>query len=503
MPKRRRSNDDTGKQPAPAKRSRTGSKRHLLDISDEILLRILSFLPIKDLLKTECVSRRLHSLATDRGIWKVKYMQTWVRPRLRRLPPAGTGHHDHSVDWKSRFRIKSNWSKGQARLKEVEVARPPAPPVIAKVHRGMIFTVDPANGLRTWSQRDVTKTPKAQTQLHGPSTATCMTVESIDDTTYILLGFDDGSLSIYIYDHEGQIERRSSHQSADGSLMAISLAFPYVMTVSRTKYLSLYHCDSKGIQDGNATDILTIARLQSDASFAPISVALRRAPNQVIATIAYAFSRFQFGWCVGLQEIRLTTAGRVMDSRLASTLSRPYTGWSKGDMTTRSTSSLPLPLHPQLMNPPTSLSYQHPFLIGTLADNTIISFLVTSNDEKLEISAGRRLWGHTSAVSGAEVNNRGKAVSISSRGDEMRVWELEPVMATENQPRASTEIIAVDALCGGAELLRGRSPTLGFALGELRREMELTRRWVGFDDEQVVVLGERGQRQIMALYDFT
>ncbi|KIX99189.1 uncharacterized protein Z520_04765 [Fonsecaea multimorphosa CBS 102226] len=503
MPKRRRSEDDIGKQPAPAKRSRTGSKRNLLDISDEILLRILSFLPIKDLLKTECVSRRLNSLATDRGIWKVKYMQTWVRPRSRRIPSAGPGRQDHSVDWKSQFRIKSNWAKGQAKVKEVEVARPPAPPVIAKVHRGMIYTVDPATGLRVWSQRDVMKTPRAQIWLHATSAATCMAVETIDDTAYISLGFDDGSLAIYLYNYRGQFEHRFSHQSADGPLVAISLAFPYVMTVSRTKYLSLYQWDLRGIRAGDATHISTIARLQSDASFAPVSVSLRHAPSQVIATIAYAFSRFQSGWCIGLQEIRLSTAGRLVDSRLASTIGPPYTGWSKGDMTTRSTSSLPLPLHPQLMKPPTSLSYQHPFLIGTLADNTIISFLVTSNDEKLEISAARRLWGHTSAVSGAEVNNRGKAVSISSRGDEMRVWDLEPVMTAESQPRASTRITAVDALPGSAGLLARRGPGLQSALGEVRRELELIRQWVGFDDEQVVVLGERDQRQIMALYDFT
>ncbi|OAP57856.1 hypothetical protein AYL99_08594 [Fonsecaea erecta] len=503
MPKRRRSDDDVGKQPTPTKRSRTGSKRSLLDISDEILLRILSFLPIKDLLKAECVSRRLHSLATDRGIWKVKYMQAWVRPRMRRIPSAGIGRQDHSVDWKSQFRIKSNWSKGQAKVKEVEVARPPTPPVIAKVHRGMIFTVDPATGLRVWSQRDVTKTSRAQIRLRATSAATCMAVETIDDTTYILLGFDNGSLAIYLYDRRGHFEHRLSHQSADGPLTAISSAFPYVATVSRTKYLSLYQWDSKVTGAGDATNILTIARLQSDASFAPISVGVRRAPTHVIATIAYAFSRFQSGWCVGLQEIRLTTTGRLVDSRLASTVGPPYTGWSKGDMTTRSTSSLPLPLHPQLMNPPTSLSYQHPFLIGTLADNTIMSFLVTSNDQRLEISAGRRLWGHTSAVSGAEVNNRGKAVSISCHGDEMRVWELEPVMATESQPRASTRVTAVDAFSGGIGLLARRGPGLGLALGEMSRELELTRRWVGFDDEQVVVLGERNQRQIMALYDFT
>ncbi len=52
MGKRRRPDDDdvVGRS---VKKSRTGSRRNLLDISDEILLRVLSFLPIKDLLRTE------------------------------------------------------------------------------------------------------------------------------------------------------------------------------------------------------------------------------------------------------------------------------------------------------------------------------------------------------------------------------------------------------------------------------------------------------------------
>ena len=52
MGKRRRE-DDKDDVRRSGKKSRIGSRRNLLDISDEILLRVLSFLPIKDLLRTE------------------------------------------------------------------------------------------------------------------------------------------------------------------------------------------------------------------------------------------------------------------------------------------------------------------------------------------------------------------------------------------------------------------------------------------------------------------
>lgn len=392
-------------------------------------------------------------------------------------------------------------------MQEVEVAQPPSPPVIAKVHKGIIFTVDRLAGLRAWSLRDGARVLNAQMSLDVAAEATCIAAETVDGGTNLLLGFGDGSFSTILYRSGGDFEQNPCHSSTDGSLMAVALATPYALTISRTKFLTLYQLEPQEDGEQAATRISTVARLRSDASFSPVSLALRRTPGKIIVTIAYAFNRLHSGWCMGLQEIRLATHGRVLDSRLASTIETSFDARHRGrdrwELITRSTSSTPLPLHPRLMSPPTSVSYEHPFLVCTLADNTIMSFLVISDENKLEIGSGRRLWGHTSAVSGAEVNNRGKAVSISCRGDEMRVWELESVMISGSQPRTSTKIQAVDSLSGLAPALARRGSGLGLALHELKRELELTRRWVGFDEEQVVVLGERGQKQIMALYDFT
>ncbi|KAK7902395.1 hypothetical protein LTR67_002040 [Exophiala xenobiotica] len=525
MGKRRRS-DDNDDVRRSVKKSRTGSRRNLLDISDEILLRVLSFLPVKDLLRTESVSRRFRSLATDREIWKANYYDTWIDPRARRLPAVKTEEEarqrtkiarwlEHgqklrdgpAVDWKRQFKVRSNWAAGTAKVQEVEVAHPPTPPVIAKVYKGIIFTFDRLSGLRAWLASAGTRTLKAQLRLEAATAATCMAVDALCGAVHVLLGFEDGTFSTYLFQDAGGFEQISTQQTADGPLMAVALAMPWAMTVSKTKFLSLYDLAGKKEEDGSEASLEPVTRLQSDASFSPVSLALRRTPSRIIATVAYAFNRLHSGWCMGLQEIMLSTNGTLLNSRLTSTIETPfdarYQGRDRWEVSTRSTSSLPFPLHPQLMSPPTSLSYEHPFLLCTLADNTIMSFLVTSNENKLEISAGRRLWGHTSGVSGAEVNNRGKAVSISCRGDEIRVWELEPVMTANSQARTSTRIKTVDALSGVAAALARRGTGLGLALPEMKQEISLTRRWVGFDDEQVVVLGERDHKQIMALYDFT
>ena len=132
----------------------------------------------------------------------------------------------------------------------------------------------------------------------------------------------------------------------------------------------------------------------------------------------------------------------------------------------------------------------------------MMTFLVTSNDDRFEISSGRKLWGHTSNVSGAEVNNRGKAVSISSRGDEVRVWDLEAI-SKGDYTRTSTRIKAADTISIATTLVRQGSG-LGRALQEVKREVELSRRWIGFDDQQIATLSQtEDHRQIMTLYDFT
>jgi WD40 repeat protein len=410
------------------------------------------------------------------------------------------------IDWKSRFRTKTNWINGKARLHEVEVSNPHKRPLIARVTGGLIFTAGPL-GLRAWSTTDGYGAPLAQFHVETTSEATCIAAETQGNETTVLLGFADGSCSLYAYTRFGLWKQLSKHPSADGPLQVVALAHPYMMTISKTKFLTIYDLTSKRERNATSAGISLIARLQSDASFSPISISLRHTPVGFIATVAYAFSRLHSGWAIGLQELRFNSAARssarnVSDEVLSPSEddSLPTVEW---EMITRFTSSTPLPLHPQIMSPPTSLSYEHPYLISTLADNTLMSYLVTSNDQKLEITSGRRLWGHTSAVSGAEVDKRGKAVSVSSRGGEMRVWELEAVM-TGVQDRTSTQVKTTATPSGLASALSCRLAGSQSCVQEVKQELELSRRWVGFDERQVAVLGETADhKQIMSLYDFT
>lgn len=104
----------------------------------------------------------------------------------------------------------------------------------------------------------------------------------------------------------------------------------------------------------------------------------------------------------------------------------------------------------------------------------------------------------TSGISDAEITARGKAVSVSTRGEEMRVWELEG---------RSTGVAS-----RSVEIRPWQSPgTTGSPAGGLspygdpaRGNWDEKRNWVGFDDEMVIVLKEtRGAHESLMVYDFT
>lgn len=117
-------------------------------------------------------------------------------------------------------------------------------------------------------------------------------------------------------------------------------------------------------------------------------------------------------------------------------------------------------------------------------------------------------------MSSAEITSRGKAVSVSTRGNELRVWELEGGSGSrksipgsyprskysERSVRIRPEIKDLGGEIGGGDggedLETGVRPSM--------MEIEGRKQWVGFDDEVVIVLKESGGgTQALMIYDFT
>lgn len=453
--------------------------------------------------------------------------------------------HGHLVEegkvtnWKRQYRLRHNWSKGSCRVSEVEVAQPPVPQILVKLYAGMVFTADNDCGLRVWSTRrpssclasfsfqdttgKVSAAPTALTAAKGSS----------QHTIEITVGFEDGRFMVYeMQTSTLRLILRLCHSvSSGGAVTAVASSSPYVLMISQHKVLSLYELPWRKINtnsDAMLQPPRRVASLTANNIFAPISLSIRNSASEIVASIAYSFYRVGCGWSLGIQELRLSRDGEHLGSRLATTVDSQYGAdlvrlpiesgrGRRHDLVAR---QLPaVPAEPSILHnePPTSLSYSHPYLLSSHADNTLTMYLVVSTSNSLAIKGGRRLWGHTSSVSGVQVSERGKAVSVGARGHDIRIWELEAVASSpfssqralqgDNSVQVSpenkirTRSVELDIKSASVEMGRAE---LRSVFENISDELSCKDSWIGFDEEQVVVLRERGVgTQLLECYDFT
>ncbi|KAI8960231.1 hypothetical protein F5Y11DRAFT_272981 [Daldinia sp. FL1419] len=582
--KRKRLGTDTGSRGRGtiSKRSRHTIDPDLLSpLSDELLVRILTFLPLPDLLNTAPVSQRFYHLSGDSQLWKRLYYSRFVLPRALRIPGFRDGsaregklHYssrkavwadgrrggwvdmhvgdldDRSRDWKKQYKLRHNWSKGKCAVEELQLERElplpktsPSKKVLVKVSEGIAITADASTGLRAWDLK--TKKLLAQINLREANSDTapsCITVDDQKIRTQILevaVGFEDGGFGIWALElQERRMSLRYRHKkSSNGELVGVAFSYPYLLTATKSVLISMYTFDplktdhsgvlesrreddegirdfeTKSDQDSGAIEEdpegvtlrapYLLTSLKSHTSRAPLALSIRKTASNIIASVAYTFSTLQ-GWSLGIQDLHLrppTSRSKqtpdITTTRLAYTL--PVRSSSSRIPSPPSSPAQHIGLSSshqdnEVVDGPTNLCYTHPYLLATLPDNTLILYLCTSNATSLSISPGIRLWGHTSGISDAEITARGKAVSVSSRGEEIRVWELEG--------RAHGKSIEVRPTIRPISDDQGRADD-SIDADAAAVQWDDRRNWVGFDDEMVIVLKESRGRESLMVYDFT
>ncbi|KAI9790120.1 MAG: hypothetical protein M1833_002109 [Piccolia ochrophora] len=552
--------DGLGNQRSP-KRPRSFSPDRLSILSDELLLRILFHLPITSLVRCQRVSYRFHRVAGDSQLWKAAYYDRFVRPRASRVPriklhgaasdslafssKASIWLEDDELvrrgthtDWKRHYKLRHNWARGSCDVSEVEIAEQPSvPPLLVRSSNDIIVTVDATAGLRAWDMKGQHRL-LASVGLHSPDgldgsmAPTSLGIDAQQkpglDGLHAIVGFADGRFSVYTLETDPfAFDHRYTHPaSSTGMITAVAFSSPYIVTMTQASLLTLYAFYASEA-DSNVPDYgdpRLLSSLKSHTVWPPLSLSIRTTSHNIVASIAYALPTYLSGWSVGLQELRLTHEGQVADSRLASAVTQGFVPLSP----TMSPSSPSSPSHnttspyksrPRAMTHngvnPTSLSYNHPYLLASHADNTLTLYLVTSTAEELSISSGSRLWGHTSSVSGAQVSGRGKAVSVSMRGNELRVWELEGGFSSSASRRrlasgeTSVEIRPERTPLEQRDAARPISEVVprsgaGLVLDPEGPGASVARGWVGFNEENVVVLREKEQgSQALVFYDFS
>ena len=499
------------------------------------------------------ICHRLGAIANDSHLWKSAYYDRFVRPRATRIPgskehasPSGSLRYSSrapqwlederlvkggkETSWKRQYKIRHNWSRGSCDVSEIQLSDETLNlPLLVQLHGSTIVTADAAIGLQAWSingkEKLIAAVPLSE---GGDSTVqvdipTALAVDVLDKGESaifdVVVGFRNGRFSVYrLNESEGSFALRYSYSSPSHiTLTAIAYHWPYLVTLTDTHLLSLYQFPPQP-KSAHQTELLDPPRLscslRSHTVWPPLSLSLRLRSQHVVVSIAYAVPTYLSGWSVGLQELRLTPQGEIAQSRLASAIKQGFTPLSPASSSAdSSTDGLNPPFLPKL----TSLSYNHPYLLAAHPDNTLTLFLVNSSSKDLEIGAGSRLWGHTSSVSGAYVGSRGRAVSVSSRGDELRVWELEGgINSTGTRRKLAAGELSVQVrpekraeedrleMTAGLDARSDQRTDVLRVLGHKNLDATSASGWIGFDEEKVVLLRQKeAGHQALMIYDFT
>ncbi|RAH44212.1 WD domain protein [Aspergillus brunneoviolaceus CBS 621.78] len=547
--------EDGNPAPLPSKRAR--QPNIISSLSDEILLHILSFLPVPSLIVCQRLSCRFKALAEDSEIWKRHYYHRWIRPRLANVRRTVFSHtevryspkvstwldHGHfadegrSMDWKGQYRLRHNWSKGICRVTELESSHPYGRSALVAFCAGIIFTVDRDNWLRAKS----TKIPayylaeislaKLRTPLAALPTAMTAMVGSRPNTIEVVVGFEDGHFGIYNLDIAASaLEFRTTCAgSTSGSITTIASLYPYILLASDHKALSLFKITTESDARSRLLpkEPALLSCLEADSILEPLSISIRSVGSDIISSIVYSFYHVGCGWSLGIQELHFSLSDLQQKcSRLTTTVDSQYgvcpplgqiysridtpCAWgatnTKGGLCMR-------PAEPAIhhQETPTSVSYSHPYLITSHTDNTLTVYLVVSTSAGLYVKGAQRLWGHTSSVSAVQVSDRGRAVSVSSRGDEVRVWELEALVSAFGRQRARRHGKSIRVSPGNRQSdvseLRSSSPTKANALLQTTGfpyHMPEISGCIGFDDQCVLLLrGDGLDVHMLECYDFT
>lgn len=540
--------------------SRPPSRDIISSLPAELLVRILSYLSESTLLEISPVSRLFHRVTSDRQLWRLHYYRRFILPRAHLIPgfrrgaaskgpvyggrlsrPESSDHAGDYVDWKQSYKLLHNWAGGRCGVEELQIhprERMSIGKTLVKVVEGLAITADASSGLLVWDLR--TRSPIVQTSLDPDAgrydtRPTCLAVDDellAQGEVGVAIGFADGAFRVWRMDLvKRQMVNLSRHDRVPyGSLEAVAYCQPYLLAASASGHITLWSlehpqrpaadAEGKSKDEDEPPAPCMLRSLKSHSTRPPLTLSMRRVSASVIASIAYTLDTVS-GWCIGIQDldIRPSPAGglpQIVDSRVAHTTPTLSCGSAvmpsgpapaghdrhhplEDEDDEDEEDAVPVRSH---TNSPIRLCYSHPYLLATMPDNTLLLYLCTTTSTTLTISPGIRLWGHTSGISDAEITTRGKAVSVSARGDEIRVWELEGRMggcSVEVRPRQA-EVDDEDS-----ESSRTMGPRASLPVGPTASVPEgVKKNKVGFDDEMVIVLKEaQDGRESLLVYDFT
>ena len=441
---------------------------------------------------------------------------------MRSTYSRSDGTNNQWKDWKSQYRLAFKWQTGAARYREIDLSSNQFPSVLLRIHGDVAITADKACGIRAWSILDCNRhllasmDPLGDLPYAKSASASYLAIDTTESTSSDIkfaVGFTDGSVRIYSFSvstaqfsHLSQIPPKDQRQ-----IVAMDFDSHYILLLDESCGLWLYRLRDFNLK--NEPPAL-VESLQSHHAGDALSLSLRILNNEMTVMIAYSYPNYLTGWSLGLQQLKLTPQGLLLQVKTASAQFNGSRSWSSSLRSIRNSHRFG---HRPVSAKPVSIAYAHPYLLTTHADNTSSFYLVRSTDAELSINHESRLWGHTASVSAAQVGDRGRAVTVAE-GRDVRVWDLERALKRCASGQSHASLIASVQLQSKAD--RGSESEPGCMPVPLQRPKEMDRRGIkgnrdlmganlcgetsiALSDELLVILQDGGAKgRSLSIYDF-
>lgn len=507
---------------------------------------------MKLILLTNSICKYFGLVASDSYLWKRLYAERFFQPRknTRRLRLQTSAAYHHAVQpnsqtwgrvgtsstlraWKSRYKVRHKWSKGLCHYREINLANPGLPRVLLRIHNGIAITADQDFGLRAWAitarqQSLLARFDFHQHKLHGliprPSCLAIDTQRSTGNPIHLAIGFVGGDIGIYLLDVELSLFTHLQSFSAYAAECVLSLDFgsAHVLALSESQVLTLHRLSNNPAFIDISEPPTLLTSFKSYTAGELVSLSFRKINDIFIISMAYIHPTFFAGWNVGFQEFSMTLQGVLLRSRSAQNRRSGASSTSTTSSQLIRNSGISHDTSQLNAVKPVSIEYSHPYLLTTHADNTLGVCLVRSSEAELTISRETRLWGHTSRLTGAQIGDRGKIVTIA-QGRDVRVWELEEAFRLSTSKAGAPSMITSvkirpEALQYESQGSRStQAPSLWTNAmiqaqiiqnsdheDDLKEARPIEKASLAFDEEKLVVLHDTGTNsQSLFVYDFT
>eukprot|EP01114_Cavostelium_apophysatum_P004245 TRINITY_DN1442_c0_g1_i2.p1 TRINITY_DN1442_c0_g1~~TRINITY_DN1442_c0_g1_i2.p1 ORF type:complete len:899 (+),score=177.83 TRINITY_DN1442_c0_g1_i2:393-3089(+) len=159
----------------------------------ELILKIMTFLPVVPLLRLSATSRRFKLVAEDNSLWKMMFQRSWpdcedAAHEFSHLVPAGIqpSFTDWKLFFKAKFVVESNWRRGRFERKVVPAHQKKVTCVDYDTQQGILASSSSDSEVKLWKLN--TKEPCGTLSASDRGVLSCAIVK---DT--IACGHNDGS----------------------------------------------------------------------------------------------------------------------------------------------------------------------------------------------------------------------------------------------------------------------------------------------------------------------